>query len=113
MKNIKGIVVQGKQKGRTLGFPTANIKVDLDLNLEPGVYAGYVMGEKKYQAAIYLAGNKIIEAFIIDFSGDLYGKEVGVEITKKIRDKKVFKDDQEAINQITKDISEIKKCLQE
>ncbi len=55
--------------------------------------------------------NKIIEAFILDFSDDLYGKKVNIEIVKKIRDKKNFKDEKEAIDQITKDVLKVKKIL--
>ena len=111
MKNISGKVVRGIQKGRKLGFPTANIKVNFDLDF--GIYAGHIIiAGKKYNSAIYSPGDKIIEAFIFDFSGDLYDKKVGVEIIKKIRDKKNFKSDAEAIKQITKDISKIKKLLE-
>jgi len=110
MDNIKGNVVRGIQKGRTLGFPTANIKVDLDL--DAGIYAGHIfVDDNKYSAALYSNGDKIIEAFIFDFSGDLYGKEVSVELIKKIRDKKHFINDAEAIEQITKDVLAIKEYL--
>jgi drug/metabolite transporter (DMT)-like permease len=102
-KNIMGTVIEGKQKGRELGFPTANIEVDVDLAV--GIYSGVVVIDgKKYDSALYFSGEKIIEAFIFDFSGDLYGKKVRVEIIDKIRDKKAFKNDEEAIEQITKDV---------
>jgi uncharacterized membrane protein len=106
-KNIVGTVVGGKQKGRELGFPTANIEVDT--NLDVGIYSGIVtIDNKKYNSALYYAGEKIIEAFIFDFSGDLYGKKVGVDLVNKIRNKKVFNNDKEAIEQITKDVMIIK-----
>ena len=110
MAIIKGKVIHGTKKGRTLGFPTANINVANEIDL--GIYAGYIFIEsKKYKSAIYSSGNKILEAFIFDFSEDLYGKEINVELVKKIRDKKVFKNDAEASEQISKDVSEIKKLL--
>lgn len=109
-EDIKGTVVRGIQKGRKLGFPTANIKVNL--NLDSGIYAGYiVINEKKYRSALYSSGNEIIEAFIFDFSGDLYGKDIIVEMVKKIRDKMNFKTDEEAIQQITKDVATIRKMM--
>jgi riboflavin kinase / FMN adenylyltransferase len=114
MNSIKGVVIQGEKKGRKLGFPTANIQVVSDLDLEQGVYSGHtIIKGEKHKSALYLAGGKIIEAFIFDFQGDLYGQEVYVEIIEKIRNKKKFKNEVEAIKQITKDILEIKKCLQE
>lgn len=112
MKSIKGLVIHGNKKGQKLGFPTANVRVDFDLNLETGVYAGYVLfDEKKYQSAFFFGDNKIIEAFIFDFAEDLYGKEIEILIDRKIRDKYKFKNDQEAIFQITKDVENIKKLL--
>jgi len=106
-KKLIGKVVRGKQKGRELGFPTANIEIDLDL--DSGIYSGYTIIENKnYSSAFYYSGEEIMEAFIFDFEGDLYGKNVGVKILKKIRDKKVFKNDSEAIEQITKDVMIIK-----
>ena len=114
IKKINGTVIHGKAKGRTLGFPTANIQIKEGLDLEPGVYAGRIIfNGAKYSSALYLAGDKVIEAFIFDYSGDLYGAELEVDIVKKIRDKMVFKDDKESSIQISKDVLEIKKCLQE
>ena len=114
MNIISGTVIQGKRKGRVLGFPTANIKVSSILDFGPGVYAGYLIFDgAKHKAALYLAGDKIIEAFILNFEGDLYKKGIDVEIVKKIRDKQNFKNDKEATEQITKDVAGIKKCLQE
>ena len=116
---MTGVVVSGRKKGRLLGFPTANIRALSDLTVGPGIYAGHVIiGKTKYQSALYLSGDlpaqagKVVEAFIFDFSGNLYGKEVKVEILKKIRNKRDFKSTAEAISQITKDVLEIKEFLQ-
>ena len=114
MNIISGTVIQGKRKGRILGFPTANIKANSILDFSPGVYAGYLIFDgSRHKAALYLAGDKIVEAFLLNFQVDLYGKNIDVEVIKKIRDKQNFKNDKEAIEQITKDVAEIKKCLQE
>ena len=108
MANIKGKVIKGEKKGRLLGFPTANIEGVEDLSAEVGIYAGRVkLYGEFYQSALYVRGDKIIEAFIFDFSGDLYGQEVEVVLDKKIREKLEFKSDKEAIEQITKDVSVI------
>ncbi len=115
MIDVTGVVVEGKKKGRALGFPTANIRVPLPILLaETGIYAGFVMFHgKKHEAALYLAGGDIIEAFIFDFNENMYGQELRVSMIKKIRDTRKFKSDQEAVRQIAKDVKEIKKCLQE
>ncbi|MFA6189944.1 MAG: riboflavin kinase [Candidatus Staskawiczbacteria bacterium] len=108
--NITGLVIRGAQKGRILGFPTANIKVNI--KLESGIYAGRVIiNNKKYGCALYCAGDKIIEAFIFDFAENLYGKNVEVKIMNKIRDKKIFKSNTEAKEQIAEDVLLAKKFL--
>jgi riboflavin kinase/FMN adenylyltransferase len=114
MAYMKGTVIHGEKKGRILGFPTANIDVGQVPPEGTGIYAGYVILQgQKYGAALYLAGNTLVEAFIFDFTGDLYGQDVEVSIGKKVREKRDFNDEKEAIEQITKDVEEIRKCLQE
>ncbi len=111
MIKIIGTVVRGKQKGRQLGFPTANVEIK-NIDLEQGIYAGtIIVGGKKHGCAVYYSGEKFIEAFIFDFSEDLYGKEVIVEVLEKIRDKQIFETKAEAIEQITKDTTAIKELL--
>jgi FAD synthase len=110
---IKSIVINGNNKGKKLGFPTANIK--FSGNLEDGVYAGKVIiSGKEYRAGIFR--NKegdLLEAHIIGFSGDLYGRTIKVEIIQKMRETQKFKNDTELKKQIAKDIIKIKKCLPE
>lgn len=87
MKNIfEGSVVHGQKEGRKLGFPTAN--VEFDGEMEEGIYAGWAnINGKKYKAGImHRKGTGILEAYILDFSGDLYDKKVELEIREKIRD---------------------------
>jgi len=112
MENVTGVVIGGTKKSRLLGFPTANIEVPSGLTSGPGIYAGYIIFEgQKYQSALYLPGTNIIEAFIFDFSGDLYDKEVRVEILEKIRDKRDFENDQDAKDQIAKDVLKTKEIF--
>lgn len=98
--SLKGIVVMGRQLGRTLGFPTANIKIDenLPLFLKNGVYAVKI----KYQNTLYNGMVNIgirptfeqhdltIEVNLFDFSGDLYGKELVLFFVDRIRDEIKF-----------------------
>lgn len=105
---IRGIVIKGKDKGRALGFPTANIKIGGEC--ESGVYGGFVfINEKKYKAAIFIGQDKkILEAHILNFSGDLYGEEIEVEAGEKIREAMSFKSEEELKKQIERDLEIIK-----
>jgi riboflavin kinase / FMN adenylyltransferase len=109
---IKGLVIRGKNKGKGLGFPTANLSLEGDLEVKSGVYAGMVNFDgKSYRSAIFI-GKKcsVLEAHILDFSGDLYGGKIEVEIGKKIREVMKFDSDKELVKQIKKDIQT---CSQE
>jgi len=108
---LDGTVVTGDARGGTLGFPTANLSVDPE-HLVPayGIYAGAV-GE--HRAAISIGTNphyggdeRRIEAFLLDFQGDLYGRRLVVELWKRLRDERAFENEQELIDQITRDVEE-------
>ncbi len=108
MQIISGIVVEGKKKGRELGFPTANI-----ILLEPmegGIYAGRtIISDKEYIGAIFVyPGGDLFEVHLLDFDGDLYGQALKVEVGEKIRDSKQFTDEEELKAQIAADIEQIK-----
>ncbi|MDI6778026.1 MAG: riboflavin kinase [Patescibacteria group bacterium] len=102
--NISGKVVRGKGKGGKLGFPTVNI--GLKEKIESGIYAGNVgAGGRNYKAGIFVGeGRKILEAYVIDFEGDLYGKEIMVEIGDKIREVMKFENEDELKKQIADDL---------
>lgn len=101
---VRGIIIKGKGRGRKFGFPTANVA--LKKEIPSGVYKGSIhIKGKKYQAAIFVGKNKkILEAYVLDFNGDLYGKKIEVEIGKKIRKAMDFKNEEELIEQIKKDL---------
>jgi riboflavin kinase / FMN adenylyltransferase len=106
IQTISGKVVQGKQKGRTLGFPTANIKIPENEKIDSGVYAGWTeVDSQKYPAGIFVSPNgNSLEAHILNFSGDLYGKNIVVLLEKKIRDVMKFTSDEELKKQVVKDL---------
>lgn len=109
---IKGIVISGKNKGEKIGFPTINIKIDRDLRgeIESGVYAGKVFfdGDSK-KAGIFINKDKtLLEAHVLDFSGNLRGKEVEVEVGERLRDIMIFPDDAALIDQIDRDIEKVR-----
>jgi riboflavin kinase/FMN adenylyltransferase len=103
-KTYSGIVIEGQKRGRKLGFPTANIPLS-DGSLS-GVYAGLVILEgKKYKAALFAdQKRRVFEAYILDFSGDIYGKEIHISIHSKLRDAFIFSDDAELKTVIASDV---------
>ena len=103
LQAFSGKVVAGERIGRTLGFPTANIDVDAAaLGLERGVYAADVRMEGRpetYRAMLNIGqrptfAGKVctVEAHLLDFSGDLYGKTLQVTLLRKLREERRFSD---------------------
>ena len=112
---IQGVVVHGTGIGKQLGYPTANIKVNEDKYLpKNGVYGGIVIvNGSEYKSVINVGSRptfgddiKKIEAHLIGYNGDLYGKKVRAELHKYIRDIKKFDVQNELVIQISKDIKE-------
>lgn len=104
MAIYKGTVQKGGEYGRRLGFPSANIPlVDAE---ESGVFAAVVMvGGEKYNAAVYAdRRNRVFEAHLLDFNSDLYGKEIAIELLKKIREDMRFEGEEEAKAMIASDV---------
>lgn len=118
--DLSGVVVVGDQRGRTLGFPTANIEVDPQLLLPgDGIYATWaIIDGKRHQSATSIGirptfglTQRLVEVFIMDFSEDLYGKTVGVEFVKKVRDQEKFDGLDELIKQINQDVDDCRQVL--
>jgi len=106
---VEGLVVEGDARGGTLGFPTANVAADPTL-LVPlhGIYAGFAGG---HRAAIsigtnpHYGGDELrIEAFLLGFAGDLYGRRLIVELWERLRDEQVFESEQALVDQIAVDV---------
>ena len=111
---VNGTVVEGKKIGRDLGFPTANLKLDIKILLPlEGVYKVSVKIENSIFSGVVNIGrnptidndDKIkVECHILDFNQDIYGKEIIVEFIARIREEKKFKNASELIAQIKKDV---------
>jgi riboflavin kinase / FMN adenylyltransferase len=106
---IAGTVVAGDARGGTLGFPTANLRPEPGV-LVPGygIYAGAADGRR---AAIsigtnphYGGGERRIEAFLLDFAGDLYGERLRLELWQRLRDEQAFESEAELVAQIDRDV---------
>lgn len=90
---LTGRVVYGKQLGRTIGFPTANMDVEDMAACPMGVYAGLCrVDETVYRVIINIGkhptapeGAPTVEAHLIGYSGDLYGREISVRLVKFLR----------------------------
>jgi riboflavin kinase/FMN adenylyltransferase len=107
---VEGTVVTGEQRGEALGFPTANLAVLPDL-LVPGlgIYAGSALG---HRAAISIGTNphyggteRRVEAFLLDFAGDLYGRRLVVELWERLRDEAAFGSEAELVEAIETDVA--------
>ena len=119
--SIRGRVVHGARRGRALGFPTINLALPKERLLpRDGIYAMWAeMGEGRFKAAASLGvrptfgrgGERVLEAFLLDFSGDVYGEEVEVAFVKRLRDEIAFASPAELSAQISRDVDETKRIL--
>ena len=119
---IKGKVVSGKHIGTGLGFPTANVAPDSEYELpENGVYAAriFISGSESPMDCVLNQGRHptlpegepTIEAFILDFSGDIYGADVTVEYVEFIRGEVRFLNIEELKMQIARDVETARNIL--
>ncbi|MDO8212025.1 riboflavin kinase [Conexibacter sp. CPCC 206217] len=111
MTRLEGIVVQGERRGRTIGFPTANIDLPPDSPIPAhGVYAGLLDGRP---AAVSIGTRPtfrsrlgvLIEAHVLDFHGSLYGQRVVLELLTRLRDEQRFETADELVAQIRRDVA--------
>ena len=106
---LDGVVVAGDQRGGTLGYPTANLRLEPDLACpQYGIYAGSALG---HRAAISIGTNphyggteRRIEPYLLDFDGDLYGKRLVVELWERLRDEQAFESEAALVAQIARDV---------
>jgi riboflavin kinase / FMN adenylyltransferase len=112
---LRGEVVVGDKRGRSIGFPTANVLPDAEAVIPArGVYAGFVrLGEEEYAACTNVGvaptfgrTESRVEAYLLDFEGDLYGRVVDVSFTKRIREERRFSGIDELTEQIRRDVDE-------
>ncbi|MBI2612955.1 riboflavin kinase [Candidatus Kaiserbacteria bacterium] len=113
METFSGTVQKGTKRAAALGFPTVNIP--LDDSAVSGIYAAQVVvGGKSYDAAAFADQTRsVLEAHILDTDLDLYGKEITVELLKKIRDNKEFEDDDALRTAIADDVAKVRTYFSE
>lgn len=120
--SVEGEVVHGRAKGREIGFPTANVEVDPARMMPgPGVYAADVETEdgKSYRSVVNIGRAPTfsdslpltLEAHLLDFRDDLYGKKVRVKFLRRLRDEKKFANLEDLIGAITDDVRDARKMI--
>jgi len=116
---LEGIVVEGDHRGRELGYPTANVAVPLETDVPEGVFAGVVerADGSVHRSAVsvgrretfYGSGGVIlVEAFLLDFTGDLYGECLAVTLASFLRSQEQFSSVADLVTQIEVDVESVR-----
>jgi riboflavin kinase/FMN adenylyltransferase len=118
---LEGVVVRGDQRGRELGYPTANLDVTRDLAIPPdGVYAGWlVVAGEILPAAISIGTNpqfagtdRRVEAYAIDREGlDIYGAPAAIDLVARLRGQQVFDSVDDLVAQMARDVAGARRAL--
>ena len=118
--SLRGVVVEGDKRGHALGFPTANVLPGA-VALVPGrgVYAGHVrVGEERYGACTNVGvaptferRESRVEAYLLDYEGDLYGEVIDVTFEERLRPEKQFSGVYELKEQIARDVAEARRVV--
>ena len=124
---VDGVVVRGDRRGKEMGYPTANVESPPFTAIPAdGVYAGHLVtrdprsgaSRERFPAAISVGSNptfqgsrRTVEAFVLDYDGDLYGEHVGVEFAERLRPMAAFPDVESLLTAMAKDVSDTRQIL--
>ena len=124
---VDGVVVRGDQRGRDLGYPTANVETPPFTAIPAdGVYAGHLVTRNprtgatrdRFPAAVSVGTNptfqgsrRTVEAFVLDYDGDLYGEHVGVEFVERLRPMASFPDVASLVEAMDEDVAHTRRIL--
>jgi riboflavin kinase/FMN adenylyltransferase len=123
---VDGVVVRGDRRGRALGYPTANVETPPFTAIPAdGVYAGHLVTRDprgasalRFPAAISVGTNptfqgsrRTVEAYLLDYEGDLYGEHVGVEFAQRLRPMAAFPDVDALVEAMAKDVVDTRSVL--
>jgi riboflavin kinase/FMN adenylyltransferase len=123
---VDGVVVRGHRRGRALGYPTANVETAPFTAIPAdGVYAGYLVTRDpagascdRFPAAISVGTNptfqgtrRTVEAFLLDYDGDLYGEHVGIEFAERLRPMTAFPDAEVLQVAMAQDVTDTRRIL--
>jgi len=119
--SIRGVVSNGEKRGRQIGFPTANIEPEFTVTVpDNGIYATLVkINDVTHKAATSIGvrptfetdGGRTIEAFLLDFDGDLYTKRLHLEFVQRLRAEVAFETVEQLIEQMNKDVDQTREIL--
>ena len=122
--SIRGLVVRGDQRGRTLGFPTANLEVrgggaGQKLIPPPGIYAVRgILKSGTYDGALHLGPRPTfrgspptIEVYLMDFDREIYGEEIRVDFVRYLREIQPFDSQRALVDQMREDVEEARTIL--
>lgn len=116
---IEGVVTSGFGRGEGLGFPTANIDLSPGCHLHYGIYSAFVHHKgARYQSAAYFGkrpsfdnDHPVLEVFLLDFEGNLYGEDIAVEFVDFVREDLKFSDLEELKAQMEQDCNVVRESL--
>jgi riboflavin kinase/FMN adenylyltransferase len=120
--SVNGQVVVGDHRGRELGFPTANLEIAPGMMVPgDGIYATWaIMDGVRHPSATSIGvrptfglTERLVEVYVIDFDGDLYGKDMCVEFVGKLRDQQTFPGVEALVDQINRDVAGSRLALAE
>ena len=120
---VRGTVEHGDQRGRELGFPTANLHLGRD-RIRDGVWAGRVRvghSRESYISAVSIGrrptfyrrdGERLLEAYLLDFTGNLYGRTIRVELHELLRPQRRFRELSGLVDQLAVDVEHTREWAQ-
>jgi riboflavin kinase / FMN adenylyltransferase len=116
---VTGKVVHGDKRGRELGFPTANLVLDASCGLRHGIYAVRVgIGPRRYDGVasfgrrpMFDSGVVLLEVFLFDFLGDIYGQSIDVAVVAWLRDEAAFASVEALVQQMHEDARGAREAL--
>ncbi len=118
--SLTGRVVEGDHRGHLLGFPTANLSLEPGLvTPEDGIYATWATVDGcRHEAATSIGvrptfgqSRRTVEAFIMDFEGDIYGKPLALEFAARLREERAFPNSESLIEQMKLDVEQARAVL--
>jgi riboflavin kinase / FMN adenylyltransferase len=117
---LSGTVITGDRRGRELGFPTANLAIEPGMMLPgDGIYATWaVIAGQQHPSATSIGirptfgfSDRLVEVYVMDFSADLYGQEIGVKFVKKLRNQEAFSSIEALVQQVSQDVADARRVL--